>query len=559
VAVVALAGLVVSACSSPGPNVATGPTPTPRPISVSVSPIKRGDVQSTLSYSGSVTADAQVNVVPKVSGTIVKLAVDVGTPVKSGDLIAALDPTTLAAQLAQAQAGYDSAMAHLTQLNDGSRPETIAQAQANLNAAQAKLDSLKDGGRAETISQAKANLSAAQAKLASLQDGSRSEAIGQAKANLDAAQAKLAQLRAGPTPQQVAAAQLAVQQAKNALYGTQIQRDANCRYPSPLCNASNAQVDASQTGVDQAQAQLNVLTAPPTKELVDQAQAAVNAAQEQYDLARSPYTSRDLAQAQAGVDAAQAQYELAVAPYTQHDIDQAQAAVDSATQQLKIAQQPYTADDLKVAQAAVDQAKASLDLAKEQFDDANVVAPVDGVVSQRLLDVGSMTGPSVPIVTLVSSTVRVTISVEEAKLGLISVGQAASIAVPAYPSQPFDATVAVAPPTVDPKSRTAQVELRPTDTKGQLKPGMFAQVAIQSAHHSNVLVVPSSAITLLDGKSVVYVVENGSVKVQPVTTGLSDQTVTEIVSGVTEGQIVVVGDKPSLQDGEHVTPQLAGS
>ncbi len=503
-----LVGVAAAGCRPSSQNVAAGPTPTPKPVTVDVTAVKRSDVASTLNYSGSVQADTQVNVLPKISARIDKLDVDVGSVVKAGDVIAVLDTSTMQPQVAQAQAALD--------------------------AAQTKLDQMKAGPRAENVAQARANLVAAQAKLAAINDGPRPESVAQAKAALDAAQAKLAQLKAGPTPEQIKAADLQIEQAKDALYAAQVQKDGNCNpsYPGFVCNASKASADAAATALAQAQQQLAILTAPPTKEALQQAQAAVDQAQQAYELAKNPYTSHDVAQAQAAVQVAQAQ--------------------------LQLAENPYTADDLKQAQSAVDQAKAGLDQAKLQVADGTVVSPIDGVISQKLLDTGAMASPSTPIVTIVSRDVEVDVNVEEGKLGLLAPGQAATVLVPAYPGVPFSAKVVGAPPTVDPKSRTALVRLAASDPKGQLKPGMYAQVTVTVQPRKNVLVVPISALVNDNGKTEVYLVQNGVIKVQPVSVGVEDASDSEITSGLTEGQIVVIGDKPTLSDGDHVTPVTAG-
>lgn len=504
----ALLGLVASACRPPSQNIAPGPTPSGKSNTVSVQGVQRTDIHSTLSYSGNIQPSSQISIIPKVSGRITTLPVKVGDAVKSGDVIATIDASMLDAQVAQAQAAVDSA--------------------------QARYDQMKAGPRDEQVAQARANVSAAQAKLAGLKDGPRAEQVAQVKANLDAAEAKLAQVQAGPTAEQVKSAELAIDQAKNALYAAQVNKDGACNPHNPdyLCKSATASANAAETAVQQAQQQLAILTAPPSEETIAQVQAAVDAAREQYALAQKPIT--------------------------QHDLDQAQAAVTAATEQLKLAQTPYTEADLKVAQAAVDQARAALEIVKLQRADARVIAPVDGIVSQKFQDVGALANPSEPIVVLISRGVEVTINVEEAKLGLVAPGQTAKVQVPAYPGVPFEAKVVGDPPTVDPKSRTASVRLVPDDPKGQLKPGMFTQVTVDSEQHANALVVPQSALVMDDGKALVYTVENGTVKVQPVTIGITDGVNVEIVDGLSEGAVVVIGDKPTLHDGDKVTPELVG-
>jgi len=503
-----LAGAIVSACRPSNPNIAPGLTPTPNPPTVTVAAVQRGDIQSTLSYAGSVQASASVNVVPRISARIERLAVDVGSVVKAGDLIAVLDSRALQAQ--------------------------VDQARAAVAAAQARLDQMKAGARPESVEQARANLAMAQAKLQSLLDGPRPEAVAQAKANLDAARAKLAQLQAGPTPEQVKAAELAVAQARNSLYAAQIQKDGDCNPHNPeyLCKASQARALAAQTAVEQAEQQLAILKAPPTKEQIEQAEAAVAAAEQQYRLALAPYTQNDIAQARASVAAAQAQ--------------------------LRLAENPYTEEDIRASEAAVAQARAGLEQALAQLDDARVTAPIDGVVSQKLLEQGALAGPTTPIVTIISRSVEVHINVEESRLALFTPQLAATVQVPAYPGVSFPARVIGDPPSVDPRSRTAEVRLSVEDPKGQLRPGMYAQVTLVAQKRSNVLTVPVSALINDNGQSEVYLVSNERIKVQPVQVGLQDAEKAEITAGLAEGQIVVIGDKPILHNGDRVHPQPVG-
>ncbi|MGH2460925.1 MAG: biotin/lipoyl-binding protein, partial [Chloroflexota bacterium] len=218
-----LAVTLLAGCGALGGN---GTTPSAnqgvRPATV-VSAVKAftGPISEVASYTGNVQPADTVNVVPQISGRVVKLNVDVGSQVKTGDVIAELDTTTLNAQVAQAQAGVDSAQVKLQQIQAGARPEAIDAANANAQSAEAKLQVIQNGPRSETVAEAKAALDTAKAKLAVIQQGARPENVAQAKANLDAAQAKLKQLTDGPTADQVAAAQLQVEQAKDSLTAAQ--------------------------------------------------------------------------------------------------------------------------------------------------------------------------------------------------------------------------------------------------------------------------------------------------------------------------------------------------
>ena len=148
------------------------------------------------------------------------------------------------AQRDAAQASLNLAQANYDLLVAGPTDESVRQGQAAVDAAQAKLDSLQAGPRQEQVTQAEANLSIRQAQLAALERGGRPEQIAQAQANLTAAQARYDLVVQGPTEDDIAIAALAVDQAKNALWAAQANRDGICgnsHNPDYLCDAADAQ------------------------------------------------------------------------------------------------------------------------------------------------------------------------------------------------------------------------------------------------------------------------------------------------------------------------------
>jgi multidrug efflux pump subunit AcrA (membrane-fusion protein) len=101
-------------------------------------PATQAPMSSMLTYAGSVQASQAVNVVPRTSGLITDIPVDVGSVVHRGDTLATLDQGALPAQLQQAQAGLLSARAKLASVEAGAKPEDVAAAQAQLEQAQIK-------------------------------------------------------------------------------------------------------------------------------------------------------------------------------------------------------------------------------------------------------------------------------------------------------------------------------------------------------------------------------------------------------------------------------------
>ncbi|HEY3081262.1 MAG TPA: efflux RND transporter periplasmic adaptor subunit [Chloroflexota bacterium] len=555
---VAAAGLVLAllatACSG-APSAAT-PTPTPaaaaqaRETPVRVAAAKRADLASMLAYTGDVKAKAALNVVPKGTGRIDKLPVDLGSTVQVGDVIAELDrePAQLAVQ--QAEANVTAARSKLAQMQAGARPETVAQAEANARAARARVAALQQAARPEQVAQAQANLDGARQRVEALKNP-RSEQVGQAEANVRSAEARLEALKKGPTPEQVRAAQIGVEQAKNALYGVQVQKDAACRGGGFACDAALAQALASEQAVKGAEQQLKILTAPPTDEAVAGAQAAVDAAREQATLARSPASPQDVAMAENQVRQAQAGLQLARNPVLASDLEAARAQAEAAEAAARLAAQPYTKPDLDAVEAQVVQAQAQLDLARTQLKELTVVAPVAGVVSDRFLVQGSVASPSTPIVAISSPEVEITFSVEEAQLGRIRPGQPATISLAALPGESLTGRVMLIAPTLDTRTRTAQVKVAPDGPAlGKLRPGMFAQVTVESERKQGALVVPRAAVSSV-GDPGVFVVDGGVARRVAVKLGAQDREQVEVLEGVKEGDRVVL-DPADLRDGDRV-------
>jgi len=306
-----------------------------------------------------------------------------------------------------------------------------------------------------------------------------------------------------------------------------VQKDGDCApwKPEYLCQSSQASAIAAAYAVDAAQAQYDALVAPPTEAQLTQAQAAVDAAREQYRLAQNPYTEQDIAQVEDTVTIAQ--------------------------QQLKLAQNPFTSQDLDAMRAQVAQARAALDLARYQADQAQVLAPVNGVVAERFLAQGALAAPTTPILSLVTDDVEVNFSVDERQIGLLSVGMAVALTASAFPGETFSGAITSMSPTVDPRTRTFTLKVVPSSDK--MKPGMFAQLKVTAQQRQGVTLVPREAVVQRSGKPVLFTMVRDRAKMVEVTTGLADEKLVEIVGGVAPGDQVITSGNADLFDNDPVS------
>jgi RND family efflux transporter MFP subunit len=560
--------------------------------SVKTAQVTEGSISSSLNYSGDVRAVSQVTVLPKATGRIERLLVDVGSRVKRGDAIAELDSAALKVQVAQAKANLAATQAKDAGMRSGSRQEQIGQAKAAMEAAQARASTVRKGATENDLQAAQSAVDSARSALASVKAGQERVRIGAtqaemaaAQADVDAAkvailaaQANLDDVKAGPKDAEVWAAQNRVDNARTALYSANdvvqtwkgTSSDAEKMATGmPSTSAAVKNSEAAQSQLDAAVAALNLLKSRPLPTELQDAETKLRTAKTGYDRAAARLeqlqrgaTVQDQQQAQAAVDGAQAALAGAEARLkqlkdgaTEEDVKAAEAAVTQAEQAYQLALNPYTGNDLAMSSAGVQQAQAAVDLAEIGLSEAVIVSPVDGVVSEKLQSVGALVSPATPIVTIISGDVEMVLGVEEAQIGKVTEGQKAEITVAAYPGTAFPAKVSMISPAADPKTRTFQVKVQPDENGGKLRQGMYAQVKIVAQERTKAVLVPKDAVITKAGQTSVFVVKDDVAQARQVKLGLATNGTVEVMSGLQAGEEVVVAGQAELRDGDAVRKQ----
>ncbi|TME96734.1 MAG: efflux RND transporter periplasmic adaptor subunit [Chloroflexi bacterium] len=213
--------LFVAGC---GPLAVPGTSTTasqPQALTVPAAAAQRGEIRQTLSYSGDVRAREQITVLPKASGRVQRVLVDIGSPVHAGDVLAELEQDSPEIQVLQARANLAAAQAKLATIQSGAKPDDVTAAQEAVAQQQARLGSMQAQGRPEDVAAAQAAVAAQSAKLNLMLSGGRPEAVGLAQAALDAAQQKLALLQKGATDDVRQAAASAVSADKAQVAATE--------------------------------------------------------------------------------------------------------------------------------------------------------------------------------------------------------------------------------------------------------------------------------------------------------------------------------------------------
>jgi len=287
------------------------------------------------------------------------------------------------------------------------------------------------------------------------------------------------------------------------------------------------------------------------------AQAALRQAQAEYDKIAWAGNVGQMPQALALQQATTA-YEAALAGYnlqtTPGDAQLAplMAQVVQAELALTMAKQPFRDIDFEMARVGIEQAEAAVEMANLQLDEATIEAPFDGIIAELYITEGSSVGPGAPVALAVSDVVELPVGIEEARIGQIQTGQRAALRVEAYPGQDFPAEVSSISPIADKNSHTFKVTITPIDKNRQLRSGMFANLSVLVDEKQDTLLVSVDAVTEVDGQSVVYVVKDNIVRLRPVEVGLSNDGQVEILSGVEEGEMVVIAGQGNLTDGAKV-------
>lgn len=210
-------------------------------------------------------------------------------------------------------------------------------------------------------------------------------------------------------------------------------------------------------------------------------------------------------------------------------------------------------------QQAVDQLKTQLDVARASYqnllDNANLKSPISGVVTARNFDNGDLYSGAMPILTVMQiQPVKIVINVPESNFKDIKLGMKVDVTTEVYEDKVFAGKVSLIYPTIDEKTRTFAVEITIANQNGNVRPGMFARASINFGNAKRVVVPDNSIIKRAgSGDRYIYVVNNdGTVTYNKVELGRRLGSEYELLSGVKDGDIVVVSGHTKLKDGAHV-------
>jgi RND family efflux transporter MFP subunit len=184
-----------------------------------------------------------------------------------------------------------------------------------------------------------------------------------------------------------------------------------------------------------------------------------------------------------------------------------------------------------------------------------VVAPFDGVITERNVHPGSLVGPSTGALLRIEqvSRLRLTVPVPESYVGAITRGTKVAFRVTAFPDQTFEGTIARPAHSLDMKTRSMLVELDVNNARQALAPGMFAEVQWPVSRSQTSLFVPRTALVRTSERQFVVRVRNGVAEWVDVRRGELNGDVLEVFGALQAGDDVVKRGNDEIRPGTKVT------
>lgn len=215
--------------------------------------------------------------------------------------------------------------------------------------------------------------------------------------------------------------------------------------------------------------------------------------------------------------------------------------------------------------AQVEQARAAVEIARDRLTRATFRASVDGVVRRVEIKAGQPVVPNAFLLSVVGlERMEIRAEVSEADAGLLEVGQAVRVRGVALPGEVFEARVSRIAPGTTPKSgphgeqNVVSVVVDVTDAHPRLRPGYSVDLEIVTVEMRDVLAVPYEAVVEREGGTWVFAVTGDRAELRAVEVRRGNELYEEVVSGLREGERVLIAPPEHLKDGDRVRVSRGG-
>jgi RND family efflux transporter MFP subunit len=188
-----------------------------------------------------------------------------------------------------------------------------------------------------------------------------------------------------------------------------------------------------------------------------------------------------------------------------------------------------------------------------------VTAPISGIVDTIIASEGQLASAQTVIGSIVNiDTLELKVDVGENYINGVKEGAAIQIQIPSMDNMTVNARIKSVPPNINPATKAFSVVLDIDNGQNGLKGGLYAETSMVVERRDNVITAPQYALLSVDQAQIVYVVEDGIARRREVEVGLTLGDMAEIVTGLNEGDLVVVEGQYSLADGSLVNVTTRG-
>ena len=275
--------------------------------------------------------------------------------------------------------------------------------------------------------------------------------------------------------------------------------------------------------------------------------------------AASATVKQQAAQALVGIDTAQTNYDQAKRYLDRLNALEDKSSLsknqlDDATSKVELTQRALEAAKLQyktLSEASLNQAQAQVDVVQSNLDNGILRSPIDGVITNRNINPGELTNPSTALFSVAKiDRLKLQGTVSQDVISLLAEGLAVQVTVDGLPGGPLTGTVTQLGPVAATSGQYFPVVVT-IDKPGKALAGMTARVSLDVTA-PEAPVVPQGAVKVDQGKSWVYLIEDGKARKTEVGVGLSDGRSVQIVRGLKADQTVAVTNVSLLTDGAPV-------
>lgn len=189
---------------------------------------------------------------------------------------------------------------------------------------------------------------------------------------------------------------------------------------------------------------------------------------------------------------------------------------------------------------------------QKQLKSTTIIAPFSGVITKKLIDLGSMIGPGTQVVEITDiSSLKLTVSVPERDIMKFKLNQKVQVSADVYAGKVFEGTVSNLSVQAD-KAHNFKVQITVRNTNQEIMAGMYGSVSLANSKSVTSLAIPRKALVGSSKNPQVYVIRNGKAYLTSFNAGTSDGDFIEVISGIAKSDKIVVKGQVNLQDKSNV-------